>query len=419
MEKNNTFVTTFILLCALLISQQTLYSAESSASSAQPGVTPTLNNVHDRKIRVLLHEHDAQKETKCIIKSDSGFILQSPADSTVLSPYKAREIHLLCKNKKLYLQCRDHHYRRVKYDSIHITPSNNTFTLGSTTYDGSLTIRIDETNNTVLAVNTLPLEDYVYSVIRSECIPSWPLEMQKVQAIISRTYAVFLMKQARLKSPRYRYFDIKNNNFHQVYNGSHKYSRLRQAVDETKNSIITYKNKVALTMFDICCGGSSPGLMRFLDESKPYLSRTQRCNYCKESPLYRWKEDIYANTFLQTLQKNPAVNAKLKNFKAPITDIKVSHSDKADIVHNVKIFDKNKTPFLITGNDVRTFSLQKIKSLAFDIKKIRDRIVITGKGYGHLRGVCQLGTRELLRRGWSVKDVLSFYYPGTKLSKLL
>lgn len=372
-----------------------------------------------KKIRVLLEEQDAQKETKFIIKSDHGFILECPADSKTTARYKAHEVHLLCKNKCLYLQCRDHRYRRVKYDSIAISTPQHKLTLGSTTYQGDLIVRIDRKSNTVLAINKLPLEDYVYSVVRSECIPSWPLNMQKVQAIISRTYAVFLMKQARLKNPRYRYFDIKNTNFHQVYNGAHGYTHLRQAIDETQNLIVTYNGNVALTMFDICCGGSIPALMRYNDESKPYLSRKKPCNYCQKSPLYRWKEDIHINSFLESLRKNQSANKKLKNFKSPITDIKVSHSDKAGIVHNVKIFDKNNKPFLVTGNDVRTISLHKIKSLAFDIKKIRDRIVITGKGYGHLRGVCQLGSKELLQRGWSVKSILSFYYPGTKLSKLL
>lgn len=372
-----------------------------------------------KKIRVLLEEQDATKETKFIIKSDNGFVLESPIDSKTTAEYKAHEVHLLCKNKQLYLQCRDHRYRHVKYDSIAISTPHQRLTLGSTTYQGSLSIRIDQETNTILAINTLPLEDYVYSVIRSECIPSWPLNMQKVQAIISRTYAVFLMKQARLRNPRYRYYDIKNTNFHQVYNGAHGYKHLRQAIDETQNLIVTYKNNVALTMFDICCGGSSPALMRYNDDSKPYLSRKQSCDYCQKSPLYRWKEDVHINSFLESLKKNQSADRKLKNFKGPITDIKVSHTDKAGIAHNVKIFDKNNKPFLVTGNEVRSISLHKIKSLAFDIKKIRDRIVITGKGYGHLRGVCQLGSKELLQRGWSVKGVLNFYYPGTKLSKLL
>lgn len=409
----------FILLSCCLTSYTHGKAKDPQADSSAVTADQDIKIPSVKKIRVLLDEQDIQKETKFIIKSHDGFILKSPSDSTSPAVYKAQEVHLMCKNKRLYLQCRDHNYRRVKYDSITIDTPTHTFTLGSTTYQGDLTVRIDQESGTVLAINKLPLEDYVHSVVRSECIPSWPLNMQKVQAVISRTYAVFLMKQARLKNPRYRYFDIKNTNFHQVYNGTHTYKHLRQAIDETQNLIVTHNGKVALTMFDICCGGIKPALMRYNDASKPYLSRKQACDYCQKSPLYQWKEDIHTNSFLESLKKNESAHHKLKNFKAPITDIKVSHSDKAGIVHNVKIFDKNKKPFLVTGNEVRTISLHKIKSLAFDIKKIRDRIVITGKGYGHLRGICQLGSKELLQRGWSVKSVLNFYYPGTTLSKLL
>lgn len=395
------------------------------AALAAPKTTNTIqsdDNVYMpsvKRIRVLLEEHNATKEKKFIIKSRHGFVLESPADSQNTALYQETEIRLLCKNKKLYLKCHDQQYRRIKYDSVEICDQNHKLTLGSTTYQGSLTFRIDEQKNTLMVINKLPLEDYVYSVVRYESIPSWPLGMQKVQAIISRTYAVFLMQQARLKNPRFRYYDIKNTNLHQVYNGTHNYTHLRQAVDETQNLILTYKGNIALTMFDICCGGSVPALMRRKDTSKPYLCRKQRCIYCTKSPYYHWKIDMHEKTFLQKLKTTPNLTRKLKNFNGPITDAKVTDVDRAGIVHKLKLFDKKHRPTTFTGNEIRSTMPTQIKSLSFSIKKIRDRIVITGKGYGHQQGVCQWGCKDLVDRGWSVKSILNFYYPGTKLSRLL
>jgi stage II sporulation protein D len=372
-----------------------------------------------KKIRVLLDEKNAQQETKLLIKSQNGFVLESPAGSGNTAVYKDAELRLVCHEGQLYLNCHDQKYRHVKYDSIEVCDHNNKLTLGSRSYQGCLILRVDHATNTLLTINKLPLEDYVYSVVRSEGIPSWPLGMQKIQAIISRTYAVFLMQQARLKNPRYRFYDIKNTNLHQVYNGTHNYTHLRQAVDETEGLILTYKNRIALTMFDICCGGSVPALMRNRDTSKPYLCRKQRCVYCSANSSHRWKEDFHADSFLRKLKENPRLTQRLKTFKGSISAVKVTDCDKAGVVHKVKIFDKNKTPYTLTGIDVRGSMISRIKSLNFVIKKIRDRVVITGKGHGHQCGACQWGCKWMVEHGWSTKGILSFYYPGTKLSRLL
>lgn len=371
-----------------------------------------------KKIRVLLDEQDATKETKFIVKSRHGFVLESPTGSGNTAVHQEKELHIVCKNKRLFLQCRDKKYRRIKYNSIEICDPHRTLTLGSITYQGSIIICIHENNDKVLVINKLPLEDYIYSVVRYESIPSWPLGMQKIQAIISRTYAVYLMQQAALKPELHKHFDIRNTNLHQVYNGTHTYTHLRQAIDETENVVVMYKNNVALTMFDICCGGASPSLMKPQDTSKPYLNRKQVCTHCSKSPSYRWKEDIHVNTFLQGLKQNSILASKLKTFKGPITDVFVSNKDKAGLAHKIKIFDKDGKPYILTGNQVRGSFLSKIKSLSFSIKKVRDRIVISGKGYGHQRGVCQWGCKDLIEHGWSIKSILNFYYPGTKLSKL-
>ncbi|MFA5306905.1 MAG: SpoIID/LytB domain-containing protein [Candidatus Babeliales bacterium] len=402
----------YLIVLACLCAITGSFAADSSPDQS-------INIPSVKKIRVLLDEKSAHQETKLLIKSKDGFVLESPAGSGNTAIYRDSELRLVCREGQLYLKCHDQKYRHVKYDSIEICDQNNKLTLGSRTYQGSLILRVDRATKTLLTVNKLPLEDYVYSVVRCEGIPSWPQGMQKIQAIISRTYAVFLMQQARLKNPRYRFYDIKNTNLHQVYNGTHNYTHLRQAVNETEGLILTYKNRIALAMFDICCGGSVPALMRNRDKSKPYLCRKEKCTFCSAGPAHRWKEDLHVDSFLKRLKNNPRLAQRLKNFKGSISAIKVTDCDKAGIVHKVKIYDKHKTPFMLTGVDIRGSMIADIKSLNFVVKKVRDRIVFTGKGYGHQCGACQWGCKWMVENGWSTKGILSFYYPGTKLSRLL
>ena len=58
-----------------------------------------------KKIRVLLEEHSADKETKFLIKSSNGFVLTSPVDSENSAFCHEGELRLLCKKQRLYMCC--------------------------------------------------------------------------------------------------------------------------------------------------------------------------------------------------------------------------------------------------------------------------------------------------------------------------
>lgn len=371
-----------------------------------------------KQIRVCLAEHNSAHETKFLLKSPTGFILESPVGINQTAVSSKPELHLLCSGKSLFLQCKDGRYRRIKYPNIEVCTSTEQLTLNGTSYQGKIIFQLDEKNDTVLVINKLSLEDYVSSVVYSESIPSWPLSMQKIQAIVSRSYALFHMQQAQIKNPLFEYFDIRNTNLHQVYKGAHRYSHIKKAVDETKGLVVTNKNKIALAMFDSCCAGSCPALMCPKDYSKPYLMRSERCNYCSASTSYQWAADIHDGGFIRELKDSSPVSNKFKKFTGQLESITMSQIDKAGIIHKVKMRDKKGNTVTLTGSELRKSFPNKIKSLSFTIKHIRDRIVINGKGLGHQRGLCQWGAKQLVEDGWDVKKILRFYYPGTKLGVL-
>lgn len=402
--------------------------AATTNQTSQSGLTLSVNDeLNDldippapsaRKIRVLLESHETKAEPKFVIHSKHGFILESPIASGVTALYQAQEIHLMLRNKKLYFRCKDGNYRGIKNSSIEICNPHRKITLGSKTFQGSLQLVIDHDEDKLYIINKLPLEDYIFSVVQAEGLNSWPLDMHKLQAIISRTYAVYLMQRARERSPQFKYFDIKCTNFHQRYEGLHKHTRLRQAVDETQDLILTHNDAVALTMFDISCGGIIPGLITPVDKRKPYLNRVQRCTFCTSCPSYLWKETFNADTVVCKLKELGSLKDKMASF-GTLAEIKMRHIDKAGVVHKILITDTRGHSVVITGNQLRSTNSHKIKSLAFSIEFKNNKLTITGFGYGHLKGVCQFGCVELLKRGWSIKDVLSFYYPGTKISRLV
>ncbi len=372
------------------------------------------NNIH--YIRVLLTEHQADKEYKITLKAKDGFILESPAHSNITALFQENELSLLIKNGMYFLNCQDGKYRKIKHNDIEICSPSNKIILNGTVYQGCLHVCQSHNSSSTLIINKLDLEDYLYSVLRHEGIPSWPLEMHKVQAIASRTYALFHMKQSRLKISHPAY-DIKNTSYFQIYNGLHEEKYLRKAVEETRNMVLTYNGDIALTMFDICCGGIIPAKLRLRDSSKPYLCRKKPCCYCKSSTDFTWKKTLSKKTMLDRLKSNAKCKDQMSKFGNTLVDMKVVDKDSAGIAHKIKCVGK-KTTLLLPAHLVKSTLSGQLKSLAFSIKADNNRLVFSGYGNSHFMGLCQLGAKNLVARGWTVKEILQFYYPNTKLSYL-
>lgn len=294
----------------------------------------------------------------------------------------------------------------------------------------------------VYLVNCLDIDDYLLSVVRHEGWPGWPLEMNKVLAITCRTYLVWQVLQAqKLK----RLYHIENGIRHQTYKGHHKFIRLKQAVEETRDVCIGYENKPILAMFDGCCGGIIPAHVDHPDYQKyPYLLRTEKCVFCKDFKVANWKatfsHDEMVNILKKTIPDLTAIDSMIvtkKDGAGLVTDVSVSTlSSPLQIVPS--------TIFHITGKKMYSI-FPEVISFSFDIETLPKKMpakqkskhhkakkgvvqsnpqpekqfVFSGKGYGHHIGLCQWGAMKLVRdHHWNYQRVLEFYYPGTNLIKL-
>jgi stage II sporulation protein D len=45
------------------------------------------------------------------------------------------------------------------------------------------------------------------------------------------------------------------------------------------------------------------------------------------------------------------------------------------------------------------------------------QLTATGRGWGHGVGMCQWGAMQRSREGHSFRDILAYYYPGTRLAR--
>jgi stage II sporulation protein D len=80
----------------------------------------------------------------------------------------------------------------------------------------------------------------------------------------------------------------------------------------------------------------------------------------------------------------------------------------------------------LTDYNVRSFSLPlttirydlNLRSTFFSVFVHNDSVILKGRGYGHGVGLCQEGAMEMAEKGFSYRQIVSFYYSGVFISDI-
>jgi stage II sporulation protein D len=141
-------------------------------------------------------------------------------------------------------------------------------------------LKIIEENGHLTAINILPLEDYLKSVISSEMSATSSEELLKAHAVISRSWLLAQVekgKSLKEKGPQQSLFETENErirwydredhvNFDvcaddhcQRYQGITKASTeaVSKAIDETAGQVLEFDGKICDARYSKCCGGIS------------------------------------------------------------------------------------------------------------------------------------------------------------------
>lgn len=73
----------------------------------------------------------------------------------------------------------------------------------------------------------------------------------------------------------------------------------------------------------------------------------------------------------------------------------------------------------LRGNDFRRIvGYDALKSTLFAVAADGQLARFAGRGYGHGVGLCQWGSKGMAEQGYTMAQILAFYYPGTTLGTL-
>lgn len=363
----------------------------------------TFNNLNTTDVKILLTSADPKTVTTWKISCSGDLYIGVPKQLNTRQKITTQKTNIITiKNQVIYFN-----QQKWSHHTIYLLPTENAhISLDGQPYHGLFLITKHQ--NKILLINYVELEDYICSVLKTECWPNWPAESFKVSAIASRSYITAKILETRRSKDRLPYH-ASNTNKHQTYSGIHNRPNIRQAVEDTKSIIVSYNKKPILAMFDCCCGGVIPAHMSEVDFiAAPYLKRTYPCNFCSSWKHYTWEAKFSAAQFKATIQKE---FPKIKN----ISHIQLKR-DRAGIVRLVTIKDGNKL-YKLKGKLLYKL-FKEIKSFSFSITKQANQIVVNGQGYGHHLGICQWGAYQMVKEGWEHKEILKFYFPGTQFMRI-
>lgn len=244
-----------------------------------------------------------------------------------------------------------------------------------------------------------PMNDYLSGVIRAEAGSKPPLEYAKVQAIISRTYAL-----SHLRNHEAEGFQLCDQTHCQVYRGwNHEFPELERAVAETHGLVLIDQHaQFVKAVFSANCGGQTMNSEDVWDRPLSYL-RSVQDPYCKNSATYRY-----------TVEKTPAEWSRaMKTSYKNYTKDQDPLFSKGVVVQSVRKrnyeLEKNAVPLRVLREQL------KLKSTWFDASLRDGTILIQGRGFGHGVGLCQEGAMEMARQGFSYREILHFYFTHVSL----
>lgn len=344
-------------------------------------------------------------------------------------------------------------------------------------FAGALKIIVEKGRLT--AINVIGIEDYLLSVIASEMNASASEEFLKAHAVISRSWVMarispvrqtsagavpegiygtpslvshldsILLNDVVRKDGVHEYirwydhqdhasFDVCADDHCQRYQGLTRATgeTVRRVIDRTWGQVLTCGGELCDTRFSKCCGGMMESFSTcWEDKDYPYLQPLPDspdhgdgecfCNTSDKTILsqvlnnydletvdfYRWTEVHDRTALAELITRRSGIDiGQLKSMEP------LERGDSGRI-SKLKIEGVKNT--IIVGKELeirRILSETHLRSSAFEVRFEGDRVILDGKGWGHGVGLCQIGAAVMATKGYTYDQILSHYYPTSRLS---
>jgi stage II sporulation protein D len=187
-------------------------------------------------------------------------------------------------------------------------------------------------------------------------------------------------------------------------------SRAVRGVSETAGQVLTYGGVLIQAFYHSSCGGHTEAVENVWGEPLPYL-RGVDCKYCLAAPAVRWEQNL-------SLKR---IEALLKNAGSPLSGLRQllpgERNESGRLTELVLVSSKGRLT-ISSVNFRKAIGFGVIRSTNFDMKQAGGEVAFSGVGFGHGVGLCQWGAKQRAIDGFDYREILAYYYPGTKLEQM-
>ena len=345
-------------------------------------------------------------------------------------------------------------------------------------FEGTLEIR-DNADGTQTAINRLDVEDYLSSVITSEMSATSSLELLKAHAVISRSWVLRPIispstgtDKPDLSDPdrhvvwyerdAHEGFDVCADDHCQRYEGITRRdehpeaaANVQKAIDATRGQVLMYDGKVCDARFYKSCGGATELFENaWANEHYPYLEavrdeigtplpdltieenaqafiRTSPSAYCNTTDarvlsqvlnnydqetkdFYRWTVQYTAAELSEIIRERSGIDF------GEILDLVPIKRGPSARLYEMQIVGSKRTMVIGKELEIRKWlSKSHLYSSAFVVdRNEKGDFILTGAGWGHGVGLCQIGAAVMADKGYTYEQILAHYFPGSELKSI-
>ena len=319
------------------------------------------------------------------------------------------------------------------------------------TFRGRLRIIDNKESGKQLAVNDIDIESYLLSVISSEMSGTSDLELLKAHAVISRSWAL-RMKAARRQtqdedvqelpadeSRHIRIYDASAHNLYDVCADDHcqRYqgvggvnATVERAIKETRGEVLySREGELCDTRFAKCCGGRTERFCTcWQDKDYSYLQPVE-CPYCntRDAHLLRQVLNDYDQETAQyhdwqvrytQEELSRLAEEKLHLGLGNILDLQPLQRGASGRISLLRVVGSER--IIEVGKELeirKLLSPNHLLSSNFEVQREGTDFILTGHGWGHGVGLCQIGGAVMAAEGHDYRSILAHYYPTSSIKQ--
>ncbi|MCI8388974.1 MAG: SpoIID/LytB domain-containing protein [Clostridiales bacterium] len=245
------------------------------------------------------------------------------------------------------------------------------------------------------------IEDYVFGVLLGEVPYTFEHDALCAQAVAARTYCLHCFESGAKISTAFDTLDALSVRYGDEY-AMRSEAAVRAAVEATAGQIlVTESVEPILAVWHASSHGNTESSANVWGGSLDYL--------------------VPVESFEPVENIESTAEFTLADVKKKLADAGYRYNmcDSVEMTFDSAGRCETLTLGNVTLTGLKTRTIFGLRSTDFTVKIDDGKLHFDVLGYGHGVGMSQLGANEMAKRGYSWREILAHYYPGSELCKIL